>query len=235
MGDANVQFAVVSSSKVLDAASVAFAVEAVRQQVIAAAKDWNLTPFAVAVYTGTTDLPANDCIVCEIVDDLDEPGALGFHSASLGLPYARILAQGDQTSITLSHEALETLCDPLCDKWLPMGDGRKIALEVCDPVEGDTYELQATIAGESHMVLLSNYVLPPYFDVTTPVAVPMDKLGKIAEPFAMTTGGYYVVEDAAGNDTEVFARRHVEGNKDSAREKLRKPEGRLTKRLGGPK
>ena len=112
--------------------------EAVAYQVIECAKAWGIQPMACSFYASTIGLPAADVHIIEIVDDLDQPGALGYHTDVAGVEYGRVLAQGADTSITLSHEALELLCDPTCDQWRARGDGSMVALEVCDPVEGDS-------------------------------------------------------------------------------------------------
>lgn len=200
---ADVQIAVVNSSK-LPTADLAFFVEACRLQLIECAAAWGLPPLAAALYADTASLPASDVYICEVVDDLDQPGALGYHSDD-GRPFLRIRAQGDATSITLSHEFLETLCDPTCDGWRARGDGTQVALEVCDPVEGDSYEQDATVLGETRQVRVSNYVLPAWFAQSTDPAM-YDHLGRLTAPFSMDAGGYCVILDSTGNETETFAR-----------------------------
>src|SRR5882724_9792629 len=83
--------------------------------------------------------------------DIDTPGALGFHDDVNGVVFARVKYQGEETSVTLSHEVLEEMGDPACDLYLSLGDGREQAGEACDRVEGDTYSVDG--------VHLSNYLL----------------------------------------------------------------------------
>jgi hypothetical protein len=199
-----VQIAVVNSSA-LPNVDVCFMVEAVAYQVIECAKFWGIAPMACSFYATVAGLPAADVHIIEIVDDLDQPGALGYHTDVAGVEYGRVLAQGAATSITLSHEALELLCDPTCDQWRPRGDGTQVALEVCDPVEGDSYGVVTTVLGEDRTVDLSNYVLPAWFKPgATGVAV--DRMHTAPGPFTMTPGGYQVIIDTDGSEQDVFAR-----------------------------
>lgn len=198
------EIAVTNSSK-LSNIDVAFMVEAIGHQVVECAKAWGLPPMAMAFYATQAGLPAADVHIIDIVDDMDQPGALGYHTDVAGVEYGRVLAQGADTSITLSHEALELLCDPTCDQWRARGDGSQVALEVCDPVEGDSYGVAATVLGEQRTVNLSNYVLPQWFD---PAArgVAVDRMHTAPGPLSMTSGGYCVILDAAGDEQDVFAR-----------------------------
>jgi hypothetical protein len=107
--------------------------------------------------------------------------------------------------VTLSHEVLEQLADPLVQQCVVvtfpppkphkpphgphhMGDDRgraqkaAVAYETADPVEGDEY----TIDG----VPVSNFVTKAWFqDATNPVG-PFDYLKKLAAPLSLTAGGY---------------------------------------------
>ncbi len=221
------QFAVVNNSKTLDSRDVEFMVAACAAQVLDFCRDWGVDPITAALYSDISQLPMYDTWPCEILDSLDEPGALGYHSSVGDRPVLRILAQGAATSITLSHEFLETLGDPTCDRWMAKGDGTEIAVEVCDPVEGDSYPVVAEVAGEGRTVEVSNYLLPPYFDRTQGGANSnTNKMGLPLEAFGLRPGGYYVQLGRDGNETEVFGRlgRH-------ALAKLARPDSRLSRRL----
>lgn len=195
----------VTNSSSLSNIDVAFMVEAVAYQVIECAKAWGIPPLSMAFYSTTVGLPASDVHVIDIVDDLDQPGALGYHTDVAGVEYGRVLAQGAATSVTLSHEALELLCDPTCDQWRARGDGSQVALEVCDPVEGDSYGVVTTVLGEDRTINLSNYVLPTWFDPSAK-GVAVDRMHTAPGPLIMTAGGYMVVLDSAGDEQDVFAR-----------------------------
>jgi hypothetical protein len=154
-----------------------------------------------------------------------------------GLPISEVLAQDfDGTATTVSHEALETLVDPSAEGWKPRGDGTAVALEVADPVEDDSYPALIQLGeADPRTVMLSNYTLPSWFDPAG--AAPYDKLGKIKQPFALDAGGYIVVADASGNESQVYARRRLATGSLRAAgavfAKLAKPNGRLMRRLRG--
>lgn len=208
-------------------------------QVMECAAAWNIDPTPVVFYAHAANLPRSNCRIMDIVDDLDEPGALGYHTDDAGVIYGRVLAQDpDATSVTLSHECLEELCDPTADKWVKMPDGRDVALEVGDPVEGDSYEFQATVARETRPIRLSNYALPAWFGAAP--NGPFDRLQLLTAPFTMTAGGYMVVRDATGDVENVFAKtRRVgrvhggEGAAATLAQKLGKTGSRLIWRIVG--
>lgn len=235
------QFAVLNASKRLSDTDVAFAVEACNQQAQECADAWSVPRMPVAFYSSVEGLPVRDVVTMVIVDDLDDPGALGYHTAIAGTAYGKVLAQSVQdTAVTLSHEVLEALIDRLADGWWDRGDGTKVAAEVCDPVEGDTYDEPVTIGSdavgyETRSIRVSNYVLPRWMGAST--AGKFDRMGRVKFPWQMTAGGYMVVEDAQGHESDVFARRRVrhggpEGERNSGR-KLAKADGRLLRRLRG--
>lgn len=91
-------------------------------------------------------------------------------------------------SAVLSHEVLEAIVDPACALWAdgPPSDkvgGAEYALEVCDPVEDDVYD----VAG----VDVSDFVLPAWFRPHAP-ADRLDHLGLLREPFELRPGGYAI-------------------------------------------
>ena len=134
-----------------------------------------------------------------------------------GLPYAHAfaaqsIANGsgwitgtDPISATASHEALEMLGDPAANEYCFDGDERLWSREVCDPVQEDTYGIMAG----GMKVLVSNFVLPAYFNPWAPG--PYDHLGVLEKPFSLAKGGYAVFERAHGGPRAVrqALRRHV--------------------------
>jgi len=226
------EFACLNSSKTLSNTNVEFMVAACQAQAVEFCQAIGLDPPAAALYGDVSKLPQDDVWIVDIVDSLDEPGALGYH-ADDGHPYIRVLAQGPDTSITLSHEFLELLGDPTCDRWVKRPDGSRVAVEVCDPVEGDHYPVLAEVAGEGRTVEVSNYVLGAWFDPHG--TAPFDRLGKLSAPFEMTTGGYMVVLSQDGNEHEVFARSIVHrSDRNGFAAKLGRGDTRLVRRLRGP-
>ena len=79
--------------------------------------------------------------------------------------------------------------DPNADKWVAMPDGRRVALEICDPCEADTNTKAVTILGRERNVLVSAFVGPEWFQ---------------PGGFELSLGGYMIVHDH-GEVFPVFA------------------------------
>lgn len=129
-----------------------------------------------------------------LLDDADQADALGYHDVGPDGPYARvfvnpILQHGGtwtdgalSVSVTVSHEAIETVLDPAANRWANDGGGMLWALEGCDAVESDCYQ-----HGD---VTVSNFVQPNYFN---PWATDnFDYLNVCSRPFEVRPGGYAI-------------------------------------------
>jgi len=144
-------------------------------------------------------------------------GAYGYHAQTYGkLPYAFIYLDvcaqyGEAWSCTLSHEVLELLADPTTVLTVSGpaptgvgGEGQTVAyvLEVCDPTQGDHYEID--------QVTVANFVTRSYFGMTGAAAA-TNFLNLALSPFGVRPGGYVQYEDSAGphqvNGDAVDARR----------------------------
>lgn len=155
-----------------------------------------------------------------VFDDADAPNALGYHdTAPNGRPYGRIfwgpisasggtLMRGPLSlSCVISHEILETVGDPYCNGWwLNPGDGALYAQELCDPVEGDAYEIDGGVS-------VSNFIGPRWADPGG--AGPYDQMGKLEAPFTMTAGGY-MIKMVGGEVQQVFGEKHVQRTRSRA-------------------
>jgi hypothetical protein len=163
---------------------------------------WQRRAASVIFYpAGATIPPGAERIV--FFDTPDQAGVLGWHSEGPdGLPYGRVfvspvLDNGGSALIgrltvasVLSHEVLELFCDPSC--CLEANTGRhRYAVEVCDPVENDSYPVSYGGVG----VGVSNFVLPAWFDPQTPHGSRVDHLGNLKAPFTMDAGGYMIIDD----------------------------------------
>ena len=139
---------------------------------------------------------------------LSVAGALGFHTDSNGVEYAEALAPavagpGDPLDgTTTSHEVIETFGDPSCDVYVRGPSGRRLARELADPVEADSYIIPVTLGPETRQVLVSNFVLPAWF---TGGAGPFDYLDRLSAAETMTGGGYFEYLDGQGHPQQVFA------------------------------
>lgn len=143
---------------------------------------------AATVRAATVDQPARATEwLVGLFTQSDQPGALGYHDETeFGQPLAKVFplldaGDGVHWSVTVSHEILELLADPMLGLCFQAPDGRIWAGEVCDAVEADTY----TIDGVS----VSNFVLPSYFQPPKH-ATTYDFMGKIIEPLEIRPGGY---------------------------------------------
>lgn len=164
---------------------------------------------------------------------LDVPNALGFHDDVAGVIFARVMFQGDDTPITMSHEKCEEDGDPTCDLYVAMGNGKEQAKEASDRVEGDSYDQVATIDGDTMTVKLSNFLLPSAFVPNS--TGPWDRMGKLTTWDGLTSGGYEIVRDQAGNETQVYARVGRVGMNGHAAlaSKLQRGDSRTMRRLRG--
>lgn len=114
---ANIQIAVINSSKTLTDGQVQSAVPALQTQMHRDfAPVWGIDADLVFVLTGQQ--PAANAWWLVILDNSDQTGALGYHDLTpQGLPLGKIFAgtdlqYGEQWTVTASHELLEMLGGP---------------------------------------------------------------------------------------------------------------------------
>ncbi|MFV0259183.1 MAG: hypothetical protein ACK5PP_12140 [Acidimicrobiales bacterium] len=103
--------------------------------------------------------------VLYLVDTGSLNGALGYHVVNtIEMPVGFVFTDAiEHWSVTLSHEALEMIVDPMLNLFAPgpspkPGDGGRLVLhtyEVCDVVETFSYEIDG--------VRVSDFVTPRYF------------------------------------------------------------------------
>jgi hypothetical protein len=137
-------------------------------------------------------------------DDINEPGAAGFHTDDQGQPFS--LVQFDSGwALTASHEALEMLADPFGNRTIagdPPPQLEDIAqapslervvylVEVCDPCERITYKVNG-----QH---LSDFITPHYYDPDAGPHVRYSFRGQIDAPHTVLDGGYVSFGNPADN------------------------------------
>lgn len=225
------KIAILNKSTLVSNAEVRTMTTAISQQAKDAAKLWELLAPTTKFFADEASVPA-DYNKVFIFDDADVAGALGYHDDGPdGKPYGRIFARvsldnGVSVSSVLSHEVLEMLGDPQANYWADnFNDNKSYALELCDPVENDSY----TILVRGKPVEVSNFVLPAWFDSVPVEGAKFDKLGKLTAPFKMTTGGYVIVR-AQGKVSQTFGETFPEWKKALKLEKLGSRTGRRSKR-----
>lgn len=212
--------AVLNKSKKITNADVQTMTKACYQQLERhAAVAWGRTAFPVIFHADEKTVPIEaERIV--IFDSPDEADALGYHTETPdGKIYGKIfvnpilkangtvLTGSNSISAVLSHEVLEQTIDPDINLWAE-GNGKLYSVEVCDPVENDSYNM--TVNGKA--VAVSNFVFPEWFDKENRPKARFDQLGKLKKPFTMTEGGYMVIRDNKG-EHDVFARHYPKWKK----------------------
>ncbi len=122
-----------------------------------------------------------------IVDEAHLAGAAGYHDRNGGeIPFGFVFLESNQWTVTLSHEVLELIIDPLANCFVPGPDprgGNNTVLhsyEVCDAVERTTYLIDG--------VRVSNFVTPQYFADGDGAGTRNDFLGTNLESFGALPG-----------------------------------------------
>jgi hypothetical protein len=194
---------------------------------------WGMAPIPVVYLSSKDDAPPGAWVLT-VLDDSDQADALGWHSEDdSGLYYGRIFARpvldngGNALTKNLSvasvgsHEVCEIFCDPSCNLYAERDQHTEIAVEVCDPVESDSYVIK--IDGIS--ITVSNFVTRRWFDPQAQGGR-FDYLGKLTTPFTMTKGGYVIVKKD-GIVSQQFGDRYPEWRKDTKQHPLARTSRRV--------
>jgi hypothetical protein len=200
---ANIQIAVVNNYQQLTDAQVKPVVDALQLQVHRDfAPLWGIDA-DLTYYPAGQQVPPTSWLL-GIFDNSDQAGALGYHDLTQqGLPLGKVFAGTDaqyksQWSVTASHELLEMLGDPDINltvfRQQQDGSGVLYAYETCDACEDDQFGYQ--ING----VLVSDFVLPSWFEDFHSSGTQFDFCNKINTAFGLIAGGYIGVYNVtAGN------------------------------------
>lgn len=164
---------------------------------------WGAVPAPVVFYPKPEFVPEGADILM-IMDDAEHAGALGYHKETpQGEPYGRVFAKAvldhggsalegaSSVAVTISHEVCEWFIDPNLVLWADSGHGL-YPLEICDPVEGDSYDLDG--------VSVCNFVTRAFFDPHAPAGSQFDYMGKVRTPFTCTDAGYMQVRRGGSMD-----------------------------------
>ena len=143
--------------------------------------------------------PPKDSYWLSLLDTSDDAGDLGYHDlTNTGMPLGKIFIKSDladQTSwtVTASHELLEMLADPDINLSALVSKGKHagklFAYEVCDACEDDRFAYRV-----GH-TLVSDFVLPSWFESHHPPGTKYDFRGYIKKPFQLLANGYISVYD----------------------------------------
>lgn len=219
------QFAFVNLSKYLTNENVELIRRAVNVQMARDVTEaWHLSPRPVTVYPRLKDVPVGS-IRHYFLDDPDQADLLGYHSVDPdGNAYIKtfvkpildaggtILHGSLSVSVTASHECCETAVDESSSMFATIPDGtilpdgrtalhELIAYEVCDPVEGTSYEVPLVNAP---VVSVSNFVFPGYF--VEGYKGQCDFCNLVKEPFGILPESYIILLGNDGIYSNVFSR-----------------------------
>ena len=134
----------------------------------------------------------------EVVAEMDQPGALGYHSDDHHQPFAKVLYQPGQWSVTASHELLEMLGDPWGNRLhgadaLPGWEGSsprvRYLVELCDPCEAFTYQVGG--------VDMSDFLIPVFYRSSQRAVAGYSQTGNLTSPLEVADGGYITFLDPA--------------------------------------
>lgn len=140
-----------------------------------------------------------------VADTSDQAGAAGYHEdegiTPIGYAFVKSTLDANMLpSVTISHEILEMIGDPMIDSWVlwrDLPDALFLCQELCDPVEDDALGYQ--IDG----VQVSDFVTPQYFVPTAPG--PFDFMKRLTAPNTLASGGYQLTWDPKHGEQQVFA------------------------------
>lgn len=167
MGTLPHQIALVSDTSTVSFSDVSVAAAALQKQ---ATRDfgplWQVTA-SVSAFAALESVPVDYWPVI-VRDNIDQPGAAGYHTDDNGQPFSLVQA-GDQWQLTASHETLEMLADPFGNRTIagsppPQAPAPISALprvvylvEVCDPCEDPQFAYG--VNGQQ----LSDFITPHYY------------------------------------------------------------------------
>jgi hypothetical protein len=152
---------------------------------------WGKLPIRASFFEDPRKIPPGTPTIL-IADRCDVARALAYHTEQASGAITGLVGvltceeDGESWTSAASHEALEAARNPYVNGWTTVpghGGHRKVADEVCDPVQDGEYEIDG--------VKVSNFVYPAWFDGLAPVGSQFDHLEQLAGPFTKTEGGYY--------------------------------------------
>jgi len=158
---------------------------------------WSVGPFHL-VFRAKNDLVAKGERQFLFLDNTSDASALGYHDVTINgdaISYIGVketMDDGGEWTVTASHELLE-MCvnDKLDDSEYDELGNRMYTKEVCDAVEADG------LGYRIHGFLLSDFVLPGWFQPEVKHTVPLSHCGHVMKPYQLAAGGYISFIDLA--------------------------------------
>jgi hypothetical protein len=148
----------------------------------------------VSAFDALESVPADYWPVI-VRDDIDQPGAAGYHTDDNGQPFSLVQAD-DQWQLTASHETLEMLADPFGNRTVagapppqapaPLSALKRVLylVEVCDPCEDPRFAYG--VNGQQ----LSDFITPHYYDPKAATGTRYSFGGNVKEPHTVLENGY---------------------------------------------
>src|SRR5262249_46362738 len=127
------------------------------------------------------------------LDDADQPGALAYHDLTPdGWPLSKVFVRttiqnGDQVSVSASHELVEMLVDPAIN-MMTTGPNPKVMYAYESAAQAE--QLPLNVNGTP----MSDFVSPSSFGVLRKAgSTNFDRLDKVNKPFQILSGGYQII------------------------------------------
>lgn len=189
-------FALIADPNVVDpgllsAVAGALQIQVSRDVAPAPPNGWGVGATVVAAPVGQSS--PNGAWPIYITNQVSNPQAFGYHTAYNGQPFGivQLVPEPVHWAFYASHELLEMLIDPFGSSLRsapsidpdPSRHGSPVSylLEICDPVQ------QPNIGYAINGFVMSNFVLPPFFD--PPAGLRCDRLGLTSGPLSLLPGG----------------------------------------------
>ncbi len=186
--------ALVSDTPVVDFSQVSIVAAALNKQVT---RDFGPLWEVGATVSGFDTLESVPVDYWPVIirDDINQPGAAGYHTDDNWQPFSLVQAD-DSWALTSSHEALEMLADPFGSRTIagspppaspdPISQFDRVIylVEVCDPCESE--QLAYTVNG----VTVSDFITPHYYDPNGTSGAQYDFQGNLEGPHTVLEGGY---------------------------------------------
>ena len=116
-------------------------------------------------------------------------------------------------SATVSHEACELIGDPAANQWAQTPRGALYAVELCDPVESECYEVRLR---NGTSVTVSDFVYPAWFNPFAPPGSRFDHMRVLTKPFEVAEEGY-AMQMTGGRVRNKYGRSYPRWRKDTKR------------------
>lgn len=211
-----IEIAITNESTVLGDAFVQAAMRAIQaQDDYDLAPSWSLELCQLYFLAKGAPLPAGHWQLV-IADNSDQAGALGYHETTvngdpIGFCFAKDdLDAGTSWTVTWSHEHCEMRVDPDIQTVEEQDTPAAVvfrAKEVADPCEDDQFAYVKDDPQNPNSpfklpdganILLSDFVLPAYWNPNAPAGTQFDFMSHITAPLAILAGGYIGMLTANG-------------------------------------